>query len=239
MAVGHEEVLPAVVVKVGKARAPADEGPGGVDEAGGGGDVLEEAAPIVLVESIVVEGEVGDVEVEVAIVVVIGRRRAHTRLGIAAFEQGHGCLQRFLGEGAIALIAVEHIGTRVVGDEEILVAVAVEVAKERGEAIALVMIGDANCLGNIGEGAVAFVAIECIGCADQSAGAVHDVQAAPHPRVGSLGDEVDIKVDIVRHVEVEVSVVVVVAPCGAVLQRSSSRPASEAWSVKVPLPAFR
>ena len=166
MAVGHEEVLPAVVVKVGKARAPADKRPGGINETGGGGDVLEEAAAIVLVKGIVVEGEVGDVEVEVAIIVVIGRRRAHTRLGIAAFEQGHGCLQCFLGEGAIALIAVEHIGARVVGDEEILVAVAVEVAKERGKAIALVMIGDADCLGNIGEGAVAFVAIECIGCAD-------------------------------------------------------------------------
>ena len=76
------------------------------------------------------------------------------------------------------------------------------------------MIGDAGCLGNIGEGAVVFVAIKRIGCADQSAGAVHDVQAAPHSRVGSLGDEIDIKVDVIRHVEVEVAVVVVVAPRG-------------------------
>ncbi len=62
-----------------------------------------------------------------------------------------------IGEGAVAVVAVERVPV-VVGDEEIAVAVVVVVGSHRRHAEARV--ADAGRVGDIGEGAVAVVAVE-------------------------------------------------------------------------------
>jgi len=112
--------------------------------------IFENALSIVLVEGIVVEGKVGNVKVEVAVVIVVGRCCTHTGLGITAFRKGESCFDGFFSKCAVALIAVIDIGSCVVGDEKIRVAVEVEVAEKGSEPITLVMIRDAGFLGEIG-----------------------------------------------------------------------------------------
>ena len=110
---------------------------------------------VVAERALVVLQVVGHVQVEVAIPVVVepGRGDAPQRL----LEPRRS---RDVGEGAVAVVAVEDVGA-VVQDVEIEIAVAVVVG--RGGAHAVAPVADAGLLGDVGERAVAVVAVEGVG----------------------------------------------------------------------------
>ena len=134
VAVGGEEVEPAVVVVVEEGGAPAEEGNGGFGDAELVADVGEVAVAVVVVEDLVVVGEGGVVEVDAAVVEVVAGGDAHAGGFAAAFVEGVTAGVACVFEGAVALVEVEVVGGTVVRDEEVWLAVAVDVDEEGGEA---------------------------------------------------------------------------------------------------------
>jgi hypothetical protein len=86
---------------------------------------------------------VGDEEIELAIAVVVDERGARAPVLVADLR-----LPGDIGEGAVAAVVVERVGTER-GDEEVEVAVVVIVAD--GHAHAVATQADAGALGHVGE----------------------------------------------------------------------------------------
>ncbi len=132
--------------------------------------VLAQAAERVLLQPEV--EVVGDVEVEIAVAVVVEKARAGAPLRGAARDPGGG---RHVGEGAVAVVLVEDVGTEA-RDEEIEVAVPVVVADgDAGLVGALAGAAPvhARLRGHIRERPVLVVAVEDVGGARR---AVHEVE---------------------------------------------------------------
>ena len=173
VAIDHHDVFPAIVVVVDKAVAPADKRNGHFCDPCLVGDFGKAAFPIVVVERLVVVGEIGDQQVDQAVVHVV------------AYGQAHGCdlaalvVQRKAGDialifkRAVALINVEVVGLGVVGHQQIDFAVVIYIHKDRSESVVGVLVGDAGFLANVCKGSVAIVVEEMIRLALQTVRAAH------------------------------------------------------------------
>ena len=162
-AVGHEEIDPAVPVVIGEgAHAGADRR----IDARRGADVAEVQMAVVVIEPVFIlhlerhAAGRADEDVEQAVVVDVAERRLRLHLG-RDDPRGGGDV----GEGAVAVVAEEahHRFRRVqkaavAGDQQLLIAVVVEVRGHRGHDAG----GDRKTrrLGHVGERAVAIVVIE-------------------------------------------------------------------------------
>jgi len=71
VAVDHHEVFPAVVVEVEEAHAPADEGNRYLRDAGLIADFGKACIAVISIERLVVVGEIGDKQVDEAVVEVV------------------------------------------------------------------------------------------------------------------------------------------------------------------------
>src|ERR1700679_263992 len=105
VAVGDQDVEPAVIVDVQKADAPAKQAR--VDaQTGLIGAVVEGTVAQVHVERIRVSGEVGLDDVEQTVAVVVAHRDTHAGLGFAVGRIGHSGFDGLIFEGAVFLIDV-------------------------------------------------------------------------------------------------------------------------------------
>jgi len=116
---------------------------------------------------------VGHVQVEIAVVVVVDETGVGAPAGIADAGRTGA-----VGEGAVSLVAVEHVGT-VVGHVQVEIAVVVAVADAGAHPVS--GIAHAGRIGDVGEGAVSLVAVERVGRRlapgrRVQVGAVEDVQ---------------------------------------------------------------
>src|SRR4051812_35887079 len=134
VAVDDEEVLPAVVVEIEEAIAEADERHGGLHEAGFVTDVGKVASPVVLEEHVVVVTEVGVYDGEISVVLVVGNGYAHVGHFAARAIERVAVFDALVFEGAVALVDEFIVLRGVVGDEEIGLAVVVDVNEESAEA---------------------------------------------------------------------------------------------------------
>ena len=97
--------------------------------------------------------------------------------------------------------------------KQIEFAVIVEVRPDRGEAVALLRIGDAGLLRDIGEGSVAVVVVEIVGRALEAARAALHLDSLVFAGVFGAegGHVVEVEVDVMGNEEVGPAVAVVVA----------------------------
>ena len=172
MTVGDVEVAPAVVVKINQPDAPGHVGQT-VAQAGAGRLVHEQAVEVA-VESVRVAGEVGDHQIEPAVVVVVGPISAHAGLRVAVLVVGDARLDGDLGEAA-AVVAEQEVRHRIVGDEQVRVAVAVIVGGADAQPERRRRRAEAGFEGALGEGAVAAVAIVGVADRDEAARSARDV----------------------------------------------------------------
>src|ERR1700722_4144423 len=77
VALGNQEVLPAVIVVVEKNGNPAGVRHADLSQTGGEAGIVEGAIAIVLIQSIALIGKVGDEKVRPAVVIVVGEVDAH------------------------------------------------------------------------------------------------------------------------------------------------------------------
>ncbi len=91
--------------------------------------VLEQPAAEVGVQGIQLLGEVGDEDVGKAVALDVPAIDAHAGLGLAVAVEADARRIRHVGEGAVAVVLVEEVPHHVVGDVDVGIAVAVEVAE--------------------------------------------------------------------------------------------------------------
>src|SRR6185437_7956872 len=106
VAVGGDDVGPAIVVDVDEHGAPAEFV--GVDaETGRIGYVVEGAVTVGVVEGGGVVGEIGLEDVQVAVAVVVGDRGAHAGLLAPILIEGNAGVGGAIGEGTVVIVAVQ------------------------------------------------------------------------------------------------------------------------------------
>ncbi len=146
--------------------------------------VGEQAGPVVVVENVGVVGEVGDVQVVAAVVVVVSHRHPHVGLLEAQLVEGRARGVAHVLERAVAPVAIEVVGAGVVGHEQVEPAVVVEVEEGHPEAVEAAGVRHPGLPAHVGEGPVAVVVEEMVGGAPEAPGAAHD-GLAPIFAVGS------------------------------------------------------
>src|ERR1019366_3499410 len=143
--------------------------------------------------------------------IVIAGVRAHGSTRDSVFSEGDARGYGLFGKGTVLVVAVELVGLRVVGDEEVGPAVAVVV--EEGDAQGLTGgVSEAGPLGDIFELAVAQIVVELRRCPLVGLGGAvgfgGPIERAPE--IAFLGPA-----DIVGHEQIELTVAVVIEPDGA------------------------
>ena len=207
MSVGDKEVLPAVIVVIEEVGAPPQEAQAGQAQSGGAAHVPESVASQVPVKGVVVRGEVGDVDVESSVPVVVAEGDPHAGLSLPVLVEGHGRHQSPFIEGSVSPIAEEKVGHGIVGHVEVAVAVAVVVAPDGAHPVGSRRV-HAGRLGGFPEGAVAVAQVEGVpGCRKPTRPAV-DLDPAVLA-VGRCGRRIFVaEFHVVGHVEVQPSVAV-------------------------------
>ena len=211
-----EDVGPAVVVVVHKARAPAHElrvqaHPGKI------GDVAEGPVLVVVVEVRGVVGKIGLEDVETAVAVVIGHAQAHAGLLLPVLVVGAAGEHRNVGERPVVFVLEEDARLRIHRHVDIRPAVVVEIVGHGGDGVTRAGLRDARPLGDVLESPVAVVVIENVRAAGQAARPTHRRDAFPlaHTRFARGGDFLEVEVNVVADKKVEQPVAVIVEPAAA------------------------
>ena len=136
--VGHEAVGPAVVVEVGQRAAPADPRHGVGRQAEERRDVEEDPLAQVLVERVVLVGEIGDEQLGQAVAIDVLGVHPHPRLRLAVDVVGGARELGDVVERAVAPVEEQEVGVHVVGDVDVDQAVVVDVGRHHAEAVAVV-----------------------------------------------------------------------------------------------------
>ena len=131
MAVRKDQVRIAVVVEVKEAQAPAAVQPGLPAHFERGVDEIVALEVLVQAEHLLVD--VRHEQVLPAVAVVVRRVDPHAGSRRAGVAVGHSQQQAFFVEGSVALVDKEKVLNRVVGDEQVQRAVAVDVCRHGAE----------------------------------------------------------------------------------------------------------
>ena len=209
---GDEDVLPPVVVVIDKPGSPADKGHRDLGDPGRHGPLDEGAVVLVVIQVIVVVGEIRLRDVEPAVVVVVAEIHPHACLFGAVVGQRRSGQQADLLERPVAFVVVEETWTGVVRHVDIGPPVVVIVADGHSEAIVLAVHRQADLRRNVRERAVAVVAVETVRDSGEPARAAHnrDAPVVAIPVVPTLREHIDIGDRIVGDVEIQVSIPVIV-----------------------------
>src|SRR5947207_7039685 len=212
MTIGNNDVLPTIVVEIEKLHSEAQKRNADQAELGWPRNIGELSLPVVVVQVVCIVGEVRFDDLRQAITIKIGGINPHTGLRAPIGAEGDARHHPDLLESAVTIVVVEEAWGRVVRDVEIEAAIAVEVQPDNAQAVFRFRI-NAQLLGDVGECAVAIVAIESVARAFQSSRATRDRDAAVLAiwSTSENGQVFQININVVRYVQVEIAVAIVVA----------------------------
>ena len=167
VAVDDEQVAPAVIVKVEKARAERAIQNIGLTDARRNRVIGESAVAIIAIHAVQFEIQVAHEEIEQAIVHHVGGIGAHARFGAAVFAEARAGFVGRVAKRAVAVVEIQKIPLRVVGDENVRPSVAIQVRQHHAQAFA-VGVRQAGFFSDVGERAVAVIVIQLRGRARES-----------------------------------------------------------------------
>src|SRR5262245_42430239 len=159
MPIGHEDVTRPIVVVINEERAEAAVPESCVAEFGRECGVFKRPAAQISIETGVLKIEVRDKNVRPAVAINVSGVGSHTRFGLAVFADGDAGLEGHLAEATVVIVAEEEIRVRVVGDEDVLPAVVVEVECNYAQTAAGAR-ADPGSFSNVGECAGAVVTVK-------------------------------------------------------------------------------
>src|SRR5207249_8309283 len=136
VALGDQEILPTVIVVVEEAYAPSGVGHGDASDAGREAVVGESRVAVVLVEGVALVGKVRNDQIRPAVIIIVGEIDAHTGEGAAVAVDGDFGEEAHFFKGSVAFVVIEEFDHRVVGNEEINMAVAVVIGESDTQAFA-------------------------------------------------------------------------------------------------------
>ena len=106
MAIGNEEVDVGVVVIVEPIGTKADVQKTGLGHACGERDIGKNALPLVVIEGVGLQVQVGDNDVQPPIAIEICRVGTHPRFGLAILVVAHTGQQGVVEKGAVTLVEI-------------------------------------------------------------------------------------------------------------------------------------
>src|SRR5580704_2667523 len=212
MAVAEQQIEVAVVVVVEKFQSPAAHQARGGTDAGRHGGIGKSFVLVVVVDRIHLLVDVGDEEIDPAVLIVVGSVNAHAGARAAETAVANACKQADFLEFSVAAIGEKKIGDRVVANEKIHASIVVDISGNDAPGLRE-RTGDAGLLANVGERAVAIIVIEParhrIVDAGDAIPTLVRLQVAAEFVLGFV------EVDEAADKEIEAAVVVVVEPDGA------------------------
>ena len=136
VAVGDEQILVAVAIDIEELSGPPHEREAAASQAACRGDVLEVAVAEIAIEGVGVVLEVGDEDVEPAVIVEVGRRGPHARLlatvaAVSGAAEQSPVLQRPVSGAAVQEVDVGIVGNVDLG-QPVVVAVGGDQSKAEG-----------------------------------------------------------------------------------------------------------
>ena len=158
VALSDEKIFPAVIVVIQKANAPSGVQHSGAGDAGAEAGVIKSGVAIVLVERVALVGKIGDDQVRPTIIVIVGKVDAHAGVGAAVAVNGSLREETHFFKSSVAFVVVEIFDHRIVGHEQIDVAVAIIVRD--GDAETFARFREADFLRNLSKVAVAVIVID-------------------------------------------------------------------------------
>ena len=135
VAVGHENIGPAVVVVIEEEATESQRDQGVAPNLRTRSLVHEEPVALVVVERDHLVREVGDHKAGPAGAVVIRGIHAHAGARHSIFAEGNPRRDRLLLEGPVLLVEVELVGLRVIGEQDVGPTVAVVVENRKAQAL--------------------------------------------------------------------------------------------------------
>ena len=212
MTIRNENVGPSIVVVVEKLRAETQIGNADGSNPRSACQVGELAIVIVVIEVVGIVRKISLHNVGPSVAIVIGRVNAHASLFAAVGAVGHPRLGADFGESTVTVVVIEQARRRIVRDVKIKAPVFVVIQPQDAETVIAFDI-NAEFFRDIGEGAVTVVVVETIARALQPArpAIYRDAPILAEQTVAELRQIVDVQVDVVRDIEIEVAVVVIVA----------------------------
>ena len=160
VSVGHQDVGPAVIIKVGKAASPSHWLVRIAAQARVPRDVRESLGLPIQVEAHGLISIARDQQIEIAIMIDVRKIGGHVAHGFAIQAQRCAGQQSLVFESAIVFVAIEKIGTHVIGHEEIGPAVVVIIGPHNAHTQAFVWIADARFFRHIFKRSIAAIVIE-------------------------------------------------------------------------------
>ena len=208
MPIGNENIRPAVVVIVEKLRPKPQIRTAHPSDPRRSCLVGKFAIVIVVIKIVGIVGKIRLHNVRPPVAIVIRRIDAHPRLLVTV----RTILGAHLGKSALAVVVIQQARRRIIRHIEIETTVLVVIEPHYTQPVIALGI-NAKFFGDIGESAIPVIVIKTVAPALQSARpAIHRNAAILAKRpVAKLRQVVDIEVDIVRNIQIEVAIVVIVA----------------------------
>ncbi len=211
MAVGNENVGPAIEIVVEEKTAEAKSEQGSAADFGARSLVNEESFAFVVIERKHLIREVRNQQAGEAGVIVVGGVHAHAGTGHAVFAKGDSRDHRFFGECAVAIVAIKLVRLRVIRKQKIGPAVIVKIEHRDTESLRR-RLAEAGFLRYVLESAVAAVVPEANGSAFVGFRSAIRFALAVE---GAIEIRLRRPLDIVADHQVQMAVLVVVHPSGA------------------------
>jgi hypothetical protein len=203
-----EEILPAVVVEIVDAVAPAGHPIRELAKAAGDRSICENIATLIDVEREVLMFDGGVPDIGPPVVIYIAEISTHAGERVAVQRVGDARRDGDLFEFLSPNVAEQEVGHSVVRDKRIEKAIAIKVGEAHGHALADKCI-DAGLMRNVGKGAVAIIAVQGVVQRRILVGMAVATQSFFECAVRVL---VDFPMAVVDDEEIEKAVIVVVEP---------------------------
>src|SRR6202034_945523 len=161
MPVRDKQFLPAIVVKIGETCTPREVLVTDRPQPSLERHVLESTA-VIVIQRVVVLGEVGHEEVKPAVVIVIPDRDAHVRLGSPICTERTPSLESDFLECSVSLVMPKVIRHRIVRHKNVGPAIVVEIQPNHTQSVSADRISHTRVLANFAKFSVSFIVIEQI-----------------------------------------------------------------------------
>src|SRR6185312_338930 len=180
MAIGDKQIEPAVVVEVEEEGPPTHHGKRRGTEPRRQRSVIKVEVAIVAKERVYVVREGGDVERRAAVVEIVAARHSHGSLRTAVLVDGNTAEQADFVEPAVLHILKQVARRGIVGDEDVGMAIILEVAPDYAETISGRLGRDTCLVRHLGESTIAVVVEQVHAACRQPERAAHHRYSAIH-----------------------------------------------------------
>src|SRR6266851_424543 len=162
VALGNEKILPAVVVEIFQAHAPAGTARSKSAEASLQALIGESASAVVVIQAVEFARQNGDDYIGTAIVIVVLKNRAHAGKPFAIGGQRGTRFQSTFIEGSIAIVVEKILLHAVIRNKNVGEAVAIVVGERNAKSLSLLR-GKSCVFANVFECAVTAIPVEKTG----------------------------------------------------------------------------